>query len=81
MYIINMWIIIRFDRLNDVQSNQAVFSNEVELTNFINTALETYMSAKMVMVPALENRINKKMYPIVTSDKCDFYAQWFDYNI
>ena len=81
MYIINMWIIIRFDRLNDVQSNQAVFSNEVELTNFINTALETYMSAKMVMVQAVENRINKKMYPIVTSDKCDFYAQWFDYNI
>ena len=75
-----MWIIIRFDRLNDVQSNQAVFSNEVELTNFINTALETYMSAKMVMVPAVENRINKKMYPIVTSDKCDFYAQWFDIN-
>ena len=73
-----MWIIIRFDRVNDVQSNQAVVSNEEDLMNFVNTTLSAYKGAKIVMVPNASHRINKKMFPIVTSEKCDFYVQWFN---
>ncbi len=73
-----MWIIICFDRLNDVQSNHAVASNEEYLMNFINTALVTYAGAKIVMVPKASDHVNKKMCPIVTSEKFDFYAQWFN---
>ena len=73
-----MWIIIRFDRLNDIQSNESVISTEVGLLNFINSALDDYKGAKVVMVPKHTDKINKKMFPIVTSEKCDFYAQWFD---
>lgn len=73
-----MWIVVRFDRLNDAQSNVAVLHTQLELMNFINTELTTYTNAKTVMIPKDSDQINKKMYPIVTSGKCDFYVQWFD---
>ena len=73
-----MWILIRFDRVNDVQSNQAVVLTESDLMNFINATLDSYNGSKIVMVPKEGDRVNRKMYPIITSEKCDFYAQWFD---
>lgn len=73
-----MWIIIRFDRAHDSQSNESVISTDVELLNFINSTLDTNKKARMVMIPKSSDKINKKMFPILTSEKFDFYAQWFD---
>ena len=73
-----MWIVIRFDRLNDIQANEAVLHTQEEVMNFINTALRNYKNAKLVMVPTASHQVQRKLVPLVTSDKCDFYAQWFD---
>lgn len=73
-----MWIVVHFDRQNDVQSNQAVLHTQEELMNFINTALSIYKNSKTVMIPKESDHINLKMFPVVTSDTCDFYVQWFD---
>jgi hypothetical protein len=73
-----MWIVVHFDRQNDAQSNHAVLFTQEELLNFINSALSTYKNSKTVMIPKECDHINKKMVPIVTSDSCDFYVQWFD---
>jgi aminopeptidase C len=73
-----MWIAIQFDRFNQVQSNQAVLHTQVDLVNYINATLSTYKNAKTVMIPKDSGHINRKMFPVVTSDKYDFYVQWFD---
>ena len=73
-----MWVIIRFDRVNDIQSNQSIVATEEGLMNFINESIDAYKGAKIVMIPKASNRVHRKMFPIVTSEKCDFYAQWFD---
>ena len=73
-----MWIVVHFDRQNDVQSNQAVLHTQEDLMNFINISLSTYKNAKTVMIPKESDHINRKMFPVVTSDKCDLYVQWFD---
>ena len=73
-----MWILLCFDRVNDVQSNHAVVSTEEDMMNFMNTVIGEYKGAKIVMVPKATDRIHRKMFPIITSEKCDFYAQWFN---
>jgi hypothetical protein len=73
-----MWVIIRFEHIIDIQSNQAVVLSEENLMNFMNATLDACTNAKIVMIPKASDRINRKMFPIVTSEKCDFYAQWFD---
>lgn len=71
-----MWIIICFDRINNIESNHSIVGSEQDLIHFINYALKTYTNAKTVMIPKSSDRIHRKMFPLVTSEKCDFYAQW-----
>jgi hypothetical protein len=73
-----MWIIIRFELVNDAQSNQAVVSTDADLMYYINATIDIIKDGKIVMVPKESDHVNRKMFPIVTSDKCDFYAQWFE---
>lgn len=73
-----MWILIRFDRVCDTQSNESVFQTEEALMNFVNTTLDTHKDANVVMIPNASHRVNRKMFPLVTSKQYDFYVQWFD---
>ena len=78
-----MWVIIEFNRLNDQQNNHTLIRTQEGLMNFVNTILSSssYTHAKLVMIPPSDTFPQKKMYPLITSDTCDFYAQWFNFPI
>jgi hypothetical protein len=78
-----MWVIIEFNRANELQSNHALIQTHIGLINFVNSILVStkYSNAKLVMIPLDNKHPHKKMYPLVTSDTCDFYAQWMDFPI
>lgn len=78
-----MWVIIEFNRAKEQQNNHALIRTHEGLMNFVNTILSSskYPRAKLVMVPPGVAHPEKKMFPLVTSETCDFYVQWFNFPI
>jgi hypothetical protein len=75
-----MWVIIEFNRARDLQSNHGIVATYEGLVNFVNEILlsQTYKNSKLVMIPPNTSHLPKKIFPLITSHKNDFYAQWFE---
>jgi hypothetical protein len=75
-----MWILIEYNRQSDSQSNHAILHTHADLVQSVDNLLSCHAvaHAKLVMLPNEGMHPHKKIYPLVTSDTHDFYAQWMD---